>query len=86
MASYKIEVAKKVRKSFQKIPKSDAKRILGAIEKLGEDPRPVLSKKLKEEELYRIRVGIYRVIYQIFDDVLVISVVKVGHRKGVYRK
>ena len=86
MASYKIEVAKKVRKSFQKIPKTDAKRILGAIEKLGEDPRPVLSKKLKEEELYRIRVGIYRVIYQIFDDVLVISVVKVGHRKDVYRK
>ena len=86
MALFKIEVAKKVRKSFQKIPKNDANRILEAIQSLGEDPRPINSKKLKEKELYRIRIGIYRVIYQIFDDVLVISVVKVGHRKDVYRK
>lgn len=86
MASYKIEVAKKVRKNFQKIPKHDAKRILAAIESLAEEPRPNQSKKLKDEELYRLRIGIYRVIYQIFDDVLVIQVVKVGHRKDVYRE
>lgn len=85
MASYKIEVAKKVRKSFQKIPKNEAKRILEAIQKLAEDPRPPQFKKLKDEELYRIRIGNYRVIYQIFDDVLVICVVKVGHRKDAYR-
>ena len=51
MALFKIEVAKKVRKSFQKIPKNDANRILEAIQSLGEDPRPINSKKLKEKEL-----------------------------------
>ena len=86
MASYKIEVAKKVRKSFQNIPKKDALRILQAIEHLAEDPRPAGAKKLKDEELYRIRIGVYRIIYEIVEDTLIITVVKVGHRKDIYKK
>ena len=85
MASYRIEFAKRVRKHFQKIPKNDANRILLAIRGFGEEPRPPSSKKLKEQELYRIRIGIYRVIYEIKDEVLFVSVVKVGHRKDIYR-
>jgi mRNA interferase RelE/StbE len=86
MASYKIEVAKKVQKSFQSIPKKDALRILEAIQDLAENPRPQNAKKLTGEELYRLRVGLYRVIYEIIDHTLVITVVKVGHRKDIYKK
>ncbi len=86
MASYKIEVVKKVRKSFQSIPKKDALRILEAIEHLAEDPRPTGAKKLKGEELYRLRIGFYRVIYEIIDLTLIITLVKVGHRKDIYKK
>ena len=86
MASYKVGFSKRVRKDFRKIVKADANRILGAIGKLADDPRPAGAKKLKGEELYRLRVGVYRVVYEIFDDHLVVTVVRVAHRKGVYRK
>ncbi len=86
MASYRIEISKRVRKDFRQIPKMDAERILLEIQKLADEPKPAQSKKLKGEELYRIRIGVYRVIYEIIDDRLIITVVKVGHRKGIYRK
>ena len=85
MASYSVEFTRSVRKDFRKIPQKDAERILATIHSLMEDPRPAWSKKLVGEELYRIRVGMYRVIYEVEDDVLVVLVVKVGHRKDVYR-
>ena len=85
MASYKVGFAKRVRKDFRKIVKADADRILAAIGSLADDPRPTGSKKLKGEELYRLRAGVYRVVYEIFDDHLVATVVRVGHRKDVYR-
>lgn len=80
MASFKIGFAKRVRRDFKKIAKADADRILAAIADLANDPRPAGAKKLKGEELHRIRIGVYRVIYQIFDDHLVVTVVKVAHR------
>ena len=86
MALYNIEFAKSVRKDFRRIPKNDAKRILKKIEALSRDPRPSDSKKLTDDDSYRIRVGIYRVVYDIHDKVLVILVLKVGHRKDVYKK
>ena len=85
MASYRIEISKRVRKDFRQIPKKDAERILLEIQKLADEPQPDQSKKLKGEDLYRIRIGVYRVIYEIIDDRLIISVVKVGHRKEIYR-
>ena len=84
MASYKIIISKKVRKDFRTIPKKDAEKILRMIYGLANDPHPTQSKKLKGDELYRIRIGVYRVIYEIIDFQLIISVVKVGHRKNIY--
>lgn len=85
MERYKIEFAKTVRKDLRKIPKQDVLRILYTIDRLKEDPRPIDSKKLKGQELNRVRIGSYRVLYEIHDKVLLVVVVKVGHRKQVYK-
>ena len=58
--------------------------ILDAIENLAENPRPKGYKKLKGRTGYRIRVGNYRIIYEIFDDILLIDVIELGHRKDIY--
>jgi len=86
MESYKVVFSRRVQKDFRKILKDEAQKILGAIKKLGRGPRPPDSRKLTGAELYRIRIGVYRVVYEIHDDVLVVMVVKVGHRKDIYRK
>ncbi len=85
MASYSIEVSKNVRKDFRKIPTDDAARILKRVQELAVVPRPHDSKKLKGEELFRIRIGAYRVIYEIEDARLVVFIVRVKHRKDAYR-
>jgi len=85
MERYSLEFAKSVRKDLKKIGKRDASRILKAIKKLEANPRPSTCKKITDRELYRIRVGNYRVVYQIFDLRLVIMIVKIGDRKDVYR-
>lgn len=86
MEPYKVEFAQAVRKDLRKIQKRDVTRILSAIDQLSVNPRTLDSKKLKGEELWRVRVGRYRVLYEIHDDILLVAVVKVGHRKEVYRK
>ena len=83
---YSIEFAISVRKDFKKIAKEDVKRIIKAIEKLAEEPRSPSTKKLINEELYRLRVGVYRVVYEIHDEKLVILIVKAGYRRKIYRK
>ncbi len=85
MEPYRLEFAKSVRKDLKKIGKRDVSRILKAIDSLEATPRPPTCKKLTDRELYRIRVGNCRVVYEIFDDRLVIMIVKVGDRKDVYR-
>ena len=84
MASYKIKISKRVRKDFRNVPQKDAEKILMMIHHLSDNPHPAQSKKLKGDELYRIRIGVYRVIYEKIDSLLIISVVKVGHRKNIY--
>ena len=86
MASYSIQFATGVRKDFRKIPKKDAERILRKIESLSENPRPPDCKKLTNDTAHRIRVGSYRVLYDIQEAVLIVLVLKVGYRKDVYRK
>lgn len=86
MALYKVVFAKRVRKDFKKIPERDANRLLKAIKLLAADPQPPHSKKLKGEELFRIRMGNYRVIYFIEGDQVIVSVVKVWHRKDLYKR
>ena len=85
MERYNIEFAKSVRKDLRKIGKRDIARILKVISKLESDPRPPSCKKLTHSELYRIRVGNFRIVYEIIDDRLLVLIVKVGDRKDVYR-
>ena len=85
MAVYEILFKKSVFKDFQSIPKKDLQRILERIESLAENPRLPGSKKLAGQERYRLRQGRYRILYSIQDHELTIWIVKVGHRKNVYR-
>jgi len=85
MDAYKIFFKRSVEKDFKAIPKRDLNRIIDRIEKLAEDPRPSGSEKLTGHERYRVRQGLYRIVYSIQDNELTIWVVKVGHRKDVYR-
>ena len=85
MAEYEILFKESVWKDLKKIPKCELKKILSRVEKLGHDPRPMGCEKLTGEELYRIRQGNYRVVYSIQDNELTVWVIKVGHRKDVYR-
>jgi mRNA interferase RelE/StbE len=85
MAAYKLFFKKSVQKDFDSIPKKDLKRILRRIESLSEDPRPHGCEKLTGQERYRLRQGRYRIVYSIQDDELTVWVVKVAHRKHIYR-
>ena len=85
MAKYEIRVKKSAQKELGKIPKIDLLKILDKIESLSENPHPAESLKLTNQEKYRLRVGNYRVLYQVVENVLTVFVVKVGHRKDIYR-
>lgn len=85
MARYEVRFRESVRKDLDPLPKRDVRRIVAAISALGDNPRPPPSRKLSGSEKYRLRCGAYRVLYEIQDAVLVVCVVKVGHRKDVYR-
>jgi len=85
MAKYEIVFRKSVAKDLDPIPKRDVQRIINAIHALAENPRPLQSLKLSGDEKYRLRCGVYRILYLIEDVRLVVCVVKIGHRKDVYR-
>jgi len=84
--TYSIELSRNAHKALKTISHADVKKIRNKIEKLKKNPLPNGSEKLKESEgLYRIRSGDYRVIYQTFNKKLLILVVKIGHRREIYR-
>jgi mRNA interferase RelE/StbE len=85
MAAYSIFFKDSVRKDLDAIPKSDLQRIIERIASLAENPRPTGCEKLSDQEKYRVRQGNYRIIYSIQDTQLTVWVVKVGHRREVYR-
>ncbi len=85
MARYKLVVRRSVAKDLRSLPQADVARILARIEALQMDPRPPGCEKLSGLERYRIRQGVYRILYEIADEVLTVVVVKVGHRREVYR-
>jgi mRNA interferase RelE/StbE len=85
MAAYKVYFRESVEKDFSVVPKKDLKRILRRIEALAENPRPSGCEKLTGQERYRVRQGRYRIAYSVQDEVLTVWIVKVGHRKDVYR-
>ena len=85
MGEYKIFLKESIEKDLRSIPQKDLKKIHLRIEMLAKDPRPPGHEKLSSQEKYRIRQGMYRIIYSIQDQELTVWVVKVGHRKDVYR-
>jgi len=86
MAAYKIFFRRSVLKDLEKIPKKELRLIMKKIEKLAHDPRPQGCEKISGQERFRIRQGNYRIIYSIQDDELTIWIVKIGHRREIYRK
>jgi len=86
MARYSIRFRTSVRKDLRKIPKADVQRIMARIESLADNPRPPRAEMLTGDDKYRIRQGNYRILYTVEDDALIVCVVKVGHRREVYRK
>lgn len=85
MESYRIVIKKSAAKEIERIEKKDRIRIIDKIRSLAEDPHPVGSKKLSRQEKYRIRQGNYRILYQVKNEELIINVVKVGHRRDIYK-
>ena len=85
MAEYKVYFRESVEKDFRVISKKDLKKILRRIELLTTEPRPHGCEKLTGQERYRIRQGRYRIIYSIQDDGFTVWIVKVAHRKDIYR-
>lgn len=85
MASYELAFKKSVAKDLRAFPKPDVQRILRRIDALADDPRPAGCEKLSGQERYRVRQGDYRVVYEIQDDRLMVLIVRIGHRREVYR-
>ena len=85
MGKYSIEVKQSAAKELSKIPKKELTRILDRISSLSDDPRPEGSIKLTNKEEYRLRIGKYRVLYSVEDNILTVYIVKAGHRKNIYR-
>ena len=84
---YRVEFKRSAAKALKKIPKSDQRRIRDSIDSLSENlPDPATTKMKGDNPFHRIRVGDYRIIYEIHEDILVIMVLKIGHRKEVYRR
>ena len=82
---YQLLIEKSAQNPLSKIPSSHQDRIINGISKLSAQPRPAGVKKLSGREAWRIRIGSYRVIYEINDDKLTVLVVTLGHRKDIYR-
>lgn len=86
MARYELKFRASVSKDLRDLPKSDVLRILGQIELLRDEPRPIGCVKLASQERYRIRQGNYRILYTVSDKEVVVEIVKVGHRRNVYSR
>jgi mRNA interferase RelE/StbE len=86
MALYKIEWKRSATKELRQLPKNAILKALSIVEELTNDPHPNTSKKLSgTDNTYRVRFGDYRIIYNVMDQVLIIEVIRVGHRKDIYR-
>ena len=84
--SYRVEFTPRAAKELAAVPPPFQKRIALRIDALAAEPRPRSAKKLAgSDDLYRIRVGDYRVIYQVADRVVLVTVIRIGHRRDIYR-
>lgn len=85
MSKYEVILTNKARKQLDKLPDSKASILFDEINSLEDNPRPRGCKKLAISNTYRIRVGDYRIIYEIIDKQLIVSVINLGHRREVYK-
>ena len=85
MASYKLLIKPSAVKELEALPAMDRRRLVARLQRLSSDPRPPGSEKLSGHDRYRIRQGNYRVLYSVEDLALIVLVIKVGHRRDVYR-
>ncbi len=86
MASYEIEITRTAEKQLKKLQRAEQGRVVAAVLRLADEPRPRGSRKLTGyDDVFRIRVGTYRVLYSVSGRRLVIIILKVGHRRDVYR-
>ncbi len=82
---YSVYVKRSAEKEIRRLPAKVCVRVVTVIAELAEEPRPRGCEKLSGREAYRVRVGRYRVVYTLEDDRLIVEVIKVGHRRDVYR-
>jgi len=85
VANYKILLKPSAAKELDALPKADRLRVVERIKTLAENPRPMGCEKLAGSEKYRLRQGVYRILYEIHDDHVLVVVIKIGHRREVYR-
>jgi len=86
MASYRIEVSATAEKQIRKLPREDQLRVLRAIQPLATEPIPPGSRKVRGyDDVFRIRVGTYRILYRVGGRRLLIIILKIGHRREIYR-
>lgn len=85
--SYTVQLAPAAKRQLRKLDRSIQERVVRRLDKLGRDPRPPGVEKLEgDESTYRIRIGEYRIVYDIHDKALIVLVLKVGHRREIYRR
>ena len=85
MASYNLQIKRSAVKELESIPRKDRRRVVRRVQALSGDPRPPRAEKLKGAELYRVRQGDYRVLYEVADAAETVTVIKIGNRRDVYR-
>jgi len=84
--SYQIQIKRSAQKELEALPKREQRRIIRTLEALSEEPRPPGARKIVGgEDLYRLRVGDYRVVYQIKEEIFTIWVIRIGHKRDIYR-
>ena len=87
MSRYRVEISRRAVKVLAALPRQEQQRIRAAIDLLAENPRPPRCAKLAgEDRAYRVRVGDFGIVYEIFDERLVVQVIRVGHRRDVYER
>jgi mRNA interferase RelE/StbE len=86
LSQYRVEIARRALKALAALPRGEQQRVRAAIDLLADNPRPPGCTKLTgEADAYRVRVGMYRIVYEVLDDRLLVHIVRVGHRRDVYR-
>lgn len=83
--SYHVDLSRRAAKALDALEKTPRRRVMAVIDQLATEPRPSGCVKLSGRSQWRVRVGDYRVLYEIHDDALLVLVIEVGHRRNIYR-